>query len=106
LEVDKKLPLTLQTQHQFHTFSLVSYVAKSKIQAKVIKKPICPHKRRHLGIFSLIKKVPNTKVDSHILLGLVHIDGIDQNRSITSHPYTIEFLFFQTNQVDCTDFFY
>jgi hypothetical protein len=88
LEVDQKLPLTFQTQHQFHASSLVSYVVTIKIQAKVIKKPICPHKRQHLGILSLIKKVPNTKVDSHILLGLVHIDGIDQNRSITSHPYT------------------
>jgi hypothetical protein len=29
------------------------------------------------------KKVPKTKVDSHILLGLVHIGGVDENRSIT-----------------------
>jgi hypothetical protein len=29
------------------------------------------------------EKVPNTKVDSRVLLGLVHVGGVDQNRSIT-----------------------
>jgi len=86
LEVDQKLPLTFQTQHQLCACLLVSFIAKSKVQAEPRKNPIRPHKKRHLDIISLVEKVPKTKVDSHVLLSLVHVDGIDQNRNITSHP--------------------
>jgi hypothetical protein len=29
------------------------------------------------------KKVPKAKVDNHVLLDLVHVGGVDENRSIT-----------------------
>ncbi|CAM6009193.1 unnamed protein product [Sphagnum balticum] len=38
LEVDRKLPSTLQTQHQLHACTLAGSVAKNKVQAEARKK--------------------------------------------------------------------
>ncbi len=62
LEVDQKPPSTMQIQHQLHACSLAGSLAKSKIQAEIRKKPIYLCERWHLGTFSLIEKVPKTKM--------------------------------------------